>query len=351
MLVTIRVGFLGAGFISGVHTWMLHKAAVEHEIRAVHDPDHSRAAAFAERHGAEAMGEDELLDSVDAVYVASWTSEHHRLVTAAADRGVAVFCEKPLAMNAVEARAMTDVVERSGIVNQVGLVLRFLPQFIFARSLLADRRAGRTMAVSFRDDQFIPNQGLYESDWRVDASRCGRGALLEHSIHDVDILAWLCGPVERVGGVVREMHGYDRIDDVAAARLEFSDGAVASLTSVWHDLLERPSMRHIEVFCEELFVEMDGTERGPIRWQFAGEDLHELQGAELAAACCEAGLAAPDDLISTDSMAMFNPANQFLAAVSDASPSPVPFREALVAHDLVDAIYESAALGGTSVTP
>ena len=55
-----------------------------------------------------------------------------------------------------------------------------------------------------------------------------------------------------MSGAAREVHGHDRIDDVTVARLEFAGGAIGTLTSVWHDVLERPSLRRVEVFCERL---------------------------------------------------------------------------------------------------
>ncbi len=208
--MTIRVGFIGTGFIARTHNWFLKHTAADHRIIAVHDLDTMRARAFADRVGAEVVGEDELLERVDAVFVTTWTSEHERLVAAAAERGVAVFCEKPLAFDEAAAQRMVDAVETAGVANHVGLVLRFVPQFLHAKALLADERAGRLLAVSFRDDQFIPIQSHYGSTWRIDPERCGRGTLLEHSIHDVDVMQWMCGPVGSVSGTVREVHGHSR---------------------------------------------------------------------------------------------------------------------------------------------
>ena len=142
--MSIRVGFLGTEFIARTHNWFLKHTAADHAIVAVHD--------------------------------------------------VAVFCEKPLAFDVAAAQRMVDAVEAANVANQVGLILRFIPQFVHTRSLLADDRAGRLLAVSFRDDQFIPIQSHYGSTWRIDPDRCGRGTLLEHSIHDVDVLQWMCGP-------------------------------------------------------------------------------------------------------------------------------------------------------------
>jgi predicted dehydrogenase len=347
-----RVGVLGTGFISRTHSFMLKRSAAPNRIVAVHDPVEARAAEFAGRVGARvARSEEEVLDEVDVVFVTTWTSEHERLVALAAERGVAVFCEKPLGVDAASAERIVDNVETAGVASQVGLVLRFVPQVVWARHLLADERAGRLMAVSFRDDQFIPVQGYYDSTWRADPVRCGRGTLLEHSVHDVDVLRWWCGPVTAVSGVVRELHGHERIDDVAVCRLDFASGGVASLTSIWHDLTDRPSQRAIEIFAERLYVSLDATPDGTISWQFAGEPPVELAGDALVAECIAAGHGRERDVVSVPGPggrggAMFNPVTPFLDALAVGGPSPLPLREALVAHRLVDAIYRSADAGG-----
>src|SRR5215471_6701537 len=310
--MTVRVGFYGAGFISRYHRASLAASGVDHRVVAVHDPDGERAAAFAaDCPGAVVAGEDELVGMVDAVYVTAWTSEHARLVGAAA---------------------------AAGVVNQVGLILRFLPSFRWLRHVVQDDRAGDVLAVVFRDDQFIPNQGMYRSTWRVDASRAGRGTLLEHSIHDVDILLWLLGPVSSVSATTREVHGYPRIDDVAVARFDFASGAAGTLTSVWHDVLERPSLRRVEVFCSRLYAALEGDFTGPVRWQFTGGDEHVLEGDDLVTALAEAGDAASA-----------NSATAFLRAVADGGPAHPSFAEALPAHRVVDALYASAAAGGAVI--
>ncbi len=90
----------------------------------------------------------------------SWTSEHPRLVARVDARGLPVFCEKPVAVDADTAAGMVAAVEAAGVANHVGLVLRAAPAFLHARQLLADPDAGRVLAVVFRDDQYIPNRHL-----------------------------------------------------------------------------------------------------------------------------------------------------------------------------------------------
>jgi predicted dehydrogenase len=197
--VTTRVGFLGGGFIANYHGKMLHTSEADAEIVAVHDPDVAKAQAFAAASGATVAGSvDEVLDSVDAVYVCTWTSEHPALVERVVVRGLPVFCEKPLATNVDDAERMVAAVTQAGVTNQVGLVLRDSPAFLLLKALIDDPASGRVMSVVFRDDQFIPVRGSYQSTWRGDVAKAGAGTLLEHSIHDLDMLEHVLGPVAEV---------------------------------------------------------------------------------------------------------------------------------------------------------
>ena len=150
--MTVRVGFLGGGFIAQYHGKMLHTSGADAAIVSVHDPDEAKAAAFAERSGATVVAtEAEVIEQSDAVYVATWTSEHPRLVSAAVQRGLPVFCEKPLAVDLAAAEALTAEVVASGVVNQCGLVLRRSPAFNLAKA----RNKGLDIAAAYRTD-FAP---------------------------------------------------------------------------------------------------------------------------------------------------------------------------------------------------
>ncbi len=138
-------------------------------------------------------------------------------------------------------------------------------------------------------------------------------------------------------GLVREMHGYPSIEDIASVQCEFANGAIGTLMSVWHDILERPSMRRVEMFCENLYIGLDGDFVGPVRCRFTGEDEQVVKGESLNA------------VLSIDVDAMPNPATEFLRAIGAGRPADPRCADALRAHDVVDAIYASAAAGGTVV--
>ncbi|MGZ4792536.1 MAG: Gfo/Idh/MocA family protein [Ilumatobacteraceae bacterium] len=335
----LRVGFLGAGLIASYHSKSLRRCASDIERAGVYDADPQRAAAFAAASGHTAMtDEDEVLDSCDAVYVCTWTSEHFRQVEKATARGLAVFCEKPLAFDAETAERMAALVADAGVVNQVGLVLRHSPAYLWAKHLIDDPKAGKVMGVVCRDDQFIPIQGHYGSTWRSDRSLAGAGTLLEHSIHDVDMFRVLAGEIERVSAHATNFHGHDGIEDVATASVRFSSGALGTLASIWHDNLARPSLRRVEVFCERRDITIEGDDWfGPVSWSNSEGDSHRLAGDELVAAM--APIRDGSD----------NPDECFVRAVLAGTQAAPDFADAVKAHRIIDAMYTSAAQDGQSV--
>ena len=342
MTKELRVGFIGAGLIATYHSKSLRRSGAEAPngvVRAgVFDPDFARAEAFAAASGHTVMASEEaVLDSCNAVYICTWTSEHPRLVRAAAERGLAIFCEKPLAISLDLARSMTESVLQAGVTNQVGLVLRRSPVYVWAKHLIDDPAAGRVMSVVFRDDQFIPIQGHYSSTWRADKRLAGAGTLLEHSIHDVDMLRFLVGDLTRVSPSSANFHGHDGIEDAVSANLAFVNGAVGVLTSVWHDNLARPSLRRVEVFCERRHIVVDGDDWfGPVSWT----DHDGATGALEHDALVEAVAPLRD---GTD-----NPDGDFVCAAVVGVAATPDFTTALRAHEVVDAMYRSAAAEGRS---
>jgi len=341
----LRVGVIGCGLIAASHAANLVKDP-RAAVTAVTDLDPDRAATFAERfahNGRAAVRADAagVIAEVDAVYVCTWTSDHPQLVMTAAEAGRAVFCEKPLAVDLAGAIEMTEAVERAGVVNQVGLVLRRSPAFRYLHHLVGQQDSGPVMNVVFRDDQYLPTQGMYGSTWRADRAKAGGGTLLEHSIHDLDLLDWLIGPIVEVSARIGTVHGLDGIDDQATVTLIGRDGAHAALISVWHDVLSRPSQRSVEVFTRGGYFALTGDWNGPVRWDRtdrfdAGDraDTGALSNTELVRA------AKAIDGLDGD------PDQAFVSAVLAGEPAHPSFEVALRAHRLADAAYRSAEAGG-----
>jgi predicted dehydrogenase len=349
--VTIRVGLAGCGLIGFVHSYTLRllvqNGLVDAAVTATFDPRRERAEAFAAAHDCAVAcpDVDALVEQADVVWVCTWTAAHREVVAAAAARGRAVFCEKPLAPTLAECEAVADLL--APLPHQVGLVLRTAPVFQALADAVRGGEHGPTLAVVFRDDQYFPTQGLYASDWRADVTRAGAGTLLEHSIHDVDILQWLLGDPDRVQARVASRLGHLGIEDVAAVTCTYPDHALATLTSVWHQVLSRGSNRRVEVFCERALLWLDDDFTGPLHVETA--DGATLVPTEPPA--WVAPLEAPP--VVARAVAEYAPATKaFLDALAASGPTPGPHAEtALAAHRVVDAAYRSAAAGGEAMAP
>ena len=256
-----------------------------------------------------------------------------------------MFCEKPLAPDLAGAQALAATVASAGVPAQVGLVLRSAPVFRALRDLLASHELGAPMTAIFRDDQYFPVQGVYASTWRGEVAVAGGGCLIEHSIHDLDILRFCLGEVTEVAGRTANFSGHEGVEDLATVSLQFASGASAELVSVWHDILSRGSTRRVEVFCRQGMAWLDNDFLGPLHVQ-------TTDGTEVRP-CPPPGwvrdLALGDDDIGLAITAYVEADRAFLDAVTDSRLPEPSFDEAVVAHRLVDGAYRSSAAGGRPV--
>jgi UDP-N-acetyl-2-amino-2-deoxyglucuronate dehydrogenase len=348
-----RVGLVGCGHIGTVHAVALQQLAdadlIDARLTATFDTTPGKAAKVARHQGGEPY-EDlyALLDNVDVVWVCTWTAAHLAAVEAAADRGLPIFCEKPLAPDLAAATRVAAALER--VPHQVGLVLRWAPVFRELAARICSGEHGRVLAAAMRDDQYFPVQGLYGSTWRADVAHAGGGTVIEHSIHDVDVLRWTLGDPVEVSARTASRFGYAGIEDTAAATFAYADGSVAQLTSIWHQVLTRESSRRLEVFCDKAMLWTDDDYLGPLH-------VHTDDGEEVI-------MAEPPEWanrftlpeVYAKALAQYaEPTKAFLDALAglgadgaaDQSAMGHPRAgDALAAHRLVDLVYRSAADGG-----
>ncbi len=354
-MTSLGIGLIGCGFIGRFHSIALRslikQGLVDATYAAVCDTDKSRAESFAEVTGARLVTADpqEVISSPDVhvVYVCVPTAAHKELVLMAAARGKHVFCEKPLATSLADVKDMVAAVEGAGVKAGVGLILRHSPVLTVLKSLTEDPTLGHLMAVVFRDDQFFPIQGHYASDWRKDRRQAGSGTLLEHSIHDVDVLRWFAGDVRNVRGSVRSFAGHEGVEDLAMAHLQFVGGAQAQLVSVWHNVLGRPSSRRLELFFENAFFHIDNDFSGSINFQKHSEPPVVMSVSEVR----ERYLALIGLTGSLADALRYSLEDYFFLDSTAKGKEPFPdFKLALEAHRVVDAIYRSAAAGGNELS-
>jgi UDP-N-acetyl-2-amino-2-deoxyglucuronate dehydrogenase len=348
-MAKVRVGLIGCGFIGRFHSWGIRGAIklglVDAEYVGVCDMQEERAREFAGIFGVPNATADpqEIIASpeINAVYVCTPTVHHKELVLATVAAGKHVFCEKPLAADLADVREMCAAVQRAGVVHQVGLVLRHSPIFTVLKSLTEDPSLGRPMAAIFRDDQFFPVGGHYASTWRADHRLAGRGTLLEHSIHDMDLLRWLCGEPVLLRAETRFFSGREMVEDLGTVHLEFESGALGALFSIWHNILRRPSTRRLELFFENGYFAVDHDFFGPIHCQLDDRPAEVIPEKDVRERYL--ALIGRTEAIYKEAPELYSLADLFfLEAAQAGKPAHPDFGLALRAHELLDAIYRSA---------
>jgi len=135
---------------------------------------------------------------VDLVDIAAPSAIHAQIAIAAAKAGKHIFCEKPLALNLEDAKAMVNAVEKADVVNMIGFNYRRVPAIALAKKLINDGEIGEI--YHFR--------GIYQQGWLVDPNfplawrlrkeKAGYGSLGDLGAHVIDLARYLVGEVEEV---------------------------------------------------------------------------------------------------------------------------------------------------------
>ncbi len=229
----MRIALLGAGRIGHLHGRLL--ASQPDVSLVVHDVDEARATDLATAtNGIVAGSVDDALAQADAAVIAASTDAHAALVARSIERKLPTFCEKPLAFDLPETRALVEQVEQAGVALQVGFQRRFDPAYVEARRLVESGELGTVYLVRLIAHDHEPPPDSY--------IQVSGGLFRDSSIHDFDSLRWVTGlEVEEVyaQGSVRGFPIFNQYYDVdtAGAILQLSDGTLGVLSQTRHDPL------------------------------------------------------------------------------------------------------------------
>ncbi len=233
-MAALRLGFLGAGFVAGVHAEALREVRGA-EISAVFSRSPERARAFAAAHGVPRAASDwrAVVEApeVDAVLVMLPNALHAEVVVAAAAAGKHVLVEKPFCLTLAEADAMIAACARAGVVLGYGEQLCFCPKYERLRALAAEGAFGRLHHLRQAEKHSGPH-----ADWFWDVRRSGGGALMDMGCHAFGWFRWMLGPAFRPVEVLcrcdRHVHaGRTEGEDHAVAVVTFADGAGHTVTA------------------------------------------------------------------------------------------------------------------------
>lgn len=250
-IAPVRWGFAATGLIA--HAFARDLSLVPGaSLVGVGSRTQLRADAFADefgipnRHGSY---EDLFADpDVDAVYISPPHPGHRDATLAAIAGGKAVLCEKPFAMDAVEASAMVAAARSAGTFLLEAMWTRFLPHIARVREILAAGTLGEIVYLTAEHGQWFAADPAH----RLFAPTLGGGALLDLGIYPVSFAHMVLGQPARV--TARSTPAFTGVDGTTSMIFEYDSGAHAVLTTTLAAQSNNPAV----IYGTEARLELDG---------------------------------------------------------------------------------------------
>ena len=270
--------------------------------------------------------QDLLAAGPDGVIITSENSKHRSMVEMAAAAGVHVLCEKPLATTVTDANAIVDACDQAGVILMTAFPMRFSAPLVAIKTRLDSGELGQVYAFNATNQGELPTK---HRSWFVDKTLAGGGAVVDHTVHLVDIMRWYLGSEvsEVYAQVNRIFHaGEVEVETGALEMLTFQDGTFATIDASWSrppywptwgglafEMITERGAVLIDAFKQNLTVYTHELER-PV-WSYWGSDANQAM------------------------------VNEFVQAVRDNRSARVTGQDGLRAVEVVEAAYRSAETG------
>ncbi len=232
----LKIGIVGTGHLGKFHLKLL-KEIPQADLLGVYDINKETAFKISNEFGTKSFSDlEEMLDNVDAVSIVATTSAHWELIKKAFEKNVHVFVEKPITSTIEEAEEVVEISKNKNLKLQVGHIERFNPALLSLEKYKLDPKFIQTDRLA----QFNPRG----TDVAV---------VLDLMIHDIDIiLSLINSDVKNISasGVAVVSENID----IANARLEFENGAVANVTA---SRISQKKMRKMRMFQKDAYISVD----------------------------------------------------------------------------------------------
>jgi len=296
---TLGIGMLGYSFMGKAHSnafrkipYMMYPPAAIPRLVGIAGRTESAVKEAAKRYGYENAYTDwrKMLENADIQVFDNGGSNdiHAEPSIAAAEAGKHVFCEKPLARSAEEAKSMLDAVEKAGVKHMVAFNYRFVPAIMQAKKLIESGALGRIFhfrAVYLQEWIIDPE---FPKIWRLDKKLAGSGALGDLGAHIIDLARFLVGEPKSVMGMTQTFvkerpltdgtgTGTVDVDDAFTALFEFENGALGTLEAS-RFCQGRKNHEVLEINGEKGSIKFNLERLNELEVFWAGEEPNTTQG-------------------------------------------------------------------------
>lgn len=232
----LRIALVGCGKVGQIHAVAL-AGVPEAEFVGVCDVDANRAESFAAKYGVKPFTDLRTMireAKVEAILIGTPHPLHAHAAMVAADAGVHVLVEKPMAASLADCDAMLDAARKNDITLGVISQRRFFEPVMRLRAAIDAGKIGKPALCVFQMYSWRDPAYYLSDPWRGKWDTEGGGVLVNQSPHPLDIMLWLMGPAAEVSGYWANLnHPTVEVDDTAVATIRFQNGGLgAVVTSV-----------------------------------------------------------------------------------------------------------------------
>jgi len=200
------------------------------ELTLIADADRKRGEKAAGHYHTRWIGDYEvaLKEPLDAVIICSENSRHADMAVAAAEAGIGVLCEKPLATTVEDAKRMVEACQQHRVVLQTAFPMRYNTPIAHMKAQIERGDLGRIIVLNGT------NRGQNPGGWFVVPELAGGGAVFDHTVHIIDVMRWYTGSEVKEVYAEVDTRYYDLlVDDTGLLTLEFENGVIAAHDPSW----------------------------------------------------------------------------------------------------------------------
>jgi UDP-N-acetyl-2-amino-2-deoxyglucuronate dehydrogenase len=331
----VKIGILGGGNISDTHARAA--AAIDGvEVVAFHGSNRDRTAALARRFEAPVYDTlDQFLAHrpMDIVAIGTPSGLHADQGIAASQRGLHVLVEKPIDVTTAKADALIAACDAAGVKLGVFFQDRLRPAIVDIKRMIDDGTIGKPVMIAGRVRWYRPPEYYSGSRWRGSWTLDGGGAVMNQAIHTVDLVQWMFGPVARVSAAAATLVHDIKVEDTAAAVIEFTNGAIGTIEATTSLFPGYPRRLEVTGSRGTLVLEDDRLVRADLQSVTPGTQV------STPAAAPPENASSP---VVSDASAHQRVFEDFIRAISSNTVPSCDGREGRRSVALVEAIYTAA---------
>lgn len=340
----VRIGIIGIGGIGRFHANFI-KGDPNAELAAIYDSNAKLLAdaktSYPEARICDSFEEFLKTPGLKAVVVATPNNVHARYSIEAANRGLHVLCEKPLAMNKMEAKKMVDTVQKNKVVGMTNFSYRWVPSFRYMRDLVRKGDFGKINRVHVKYLQSWLRDPNGPIVWRNLKEFAGFGALGDLGSHMIDAVCFITGAKpKRVVGV-HGIHVKTKLNPATGKRAKVTTDTNAQFMVDFGTFVAIFETSQVEPGHGNHLVVSMGGEKGSCRLYSEDSKGFELYldptGGATGWATSMPHVENPKDLVVGGPCA-----HDFVKAINGKLKDYPSFRDGYAVQEVLDAILKSA---------